>query len=70
MSIEWLDVPHTLHELFASVLLEEGLVLDGSDQVVDHQAEDRKNLFLRVVGKVNKIGILNYPLANEKFVKS
>ncbi len=42
----------TLQELFASVLLEEGLVDHWSSQVVNHQLEHGLNLLLRVSGVV------------------
>jgi len=48
----------TFHKLFTSILLEECLVLDGPDQVVDHQAEDRENLFLCVFREMYEILVL------------
>ena len=48
----------TLHELLARVLLEEGLMLDGPDQVVQHKAKDRKDLLLSVVREMDEVRIL------------
>lgn len=39
---------HTLEELLAGILLEEGFVADGSSKIVDHQAENGQDLILRV----------------------
>jgi hypothetical protein len=51
---------HTLQELLAGILLEEGFVADGAVEVVHHQAEDRVDLFFRIPGVVGQSGIL-YP---------
>jgi len=41
---------HTLQELLASVLAEEGVVLDGTVKVVNHELEDRFDFLLGVAG--------------------
>jgi hypothetical protein len=48
----------TLHELLASILLEKSLMLDRPDQVVDHQAENRQNLFFGVIRIMNQVFVL------------
>jgi hypothetical protein len=49
---------HTLQELLASVLAEEGVVLDGTVEVVDHELEDRFDFLLGVASVGGKGGIL------------
>lgn len=49
---------HTLQELLASVLAEEGVVLDGAVKVVNHELEDRFDFLLGVAGVSGKGGIL------------
>jgi hypothetical protein len=49
---------HTLQELLASVLAEEGVVLDGTVKIVDHELEDRFDFLLGVAGVSGKGGIL------------
>lgn len=49
---------HTLQELLASVLAEEGVVLDGTVKVVNHELEDRFDFLLGVAGVGGKGGIL------------
>lgn len=48
----------TLEELFAGILLEEGLVDNWAGEVVDHQLQDRLDLLLGVAGVVCKGSIL------------
>lgn len=43
---------HTLQELLASILLEEGLMHDRASKVVDHEVDDRLNLIFSVTGIV------------------
>lgn len=49
---------HTLQELLASVLAEEGVVLDGAVKVVNHELEDRFDFLLGVAGVGGEGGIL------------
>jgi len=44
---------YTFHELLACVLLEECLMFNGAGKVVDHQAENGKDLFFGVIRVMN-----------------
>jgi hypothetical protein len=57
---------HTLEELLASVLAEEGIVLDGTVEVVDHELEDRFDFLLGVASVGGKGGILSMISIHEK----
>lgn len=48
----------TLQELLAGILLEESFVGDGTVEVINHQLEDRFNLFLSVSRIVSECSIL------------
>lgn len=52
-------VKQTLEELLASVLAEEGIVLDGTIKVVDHELEDGLNLLLGVTSVDGEGSILS-----------
>jgi len=54
MYLVWL----TLEELLAGVLLEEGFVNNGAREVINHQLQDRLDLFLSVTSIVCKGGVL------------
>lgn len=49
---------HTLEELLASVLAEEGIMLDGTVQVVDHELKHGFDFLLSVAGVDGEGGIL------------
>lgn len=49
---------HTLQELLASVLAEEGIVLDGAVEIVNHELEDRFDFLFSVASIGGKGGIL------------
>lgn len=49
---------HTLQELLAGVLAEEGVVLDRTVEVVDHELEDGLDLLLGVASVGGKSSIL------------
>ena len=55
---EWMEERQTLQELLASILAEEGIVLDGSVEVVDHELEDRLNLLFCVASVDGKRSVL------------
>lgn len=55
---EWMEEMHTLQELLASILAEEGIVLDGSVEIVDHELEDRLNLLFCVASVDGKGSVL------------
>jgi len=48
----------TFEELLASILLEERFMDDWARQIVDHQLQDRLNLFLAVASIMCEGGIL------------
>jgi hypothetical protein len=58
LKIEHERLTHTLEEFLASVLAEEGVMLDGTVEVVDHELEDGLNLLFGVAGVNGKSGIL------------
>ena len=51
-------VKHTLQEFLASVLAEEGVMLDRTVEVIDHKLEDRFDLLLGVASVGGEGGIL------------
>lgn len=48
----------TLHELLASILLEERLVRNGGGEVVDHELQDRLDLVLSIPRIVRQSRVL------------
>lgn len=51
---------YTLHKLLAGILLEKCLMLDRSDQVINHQMENWKHLLFGVIREVDKVCILRW----------
>lgn len=53
------ECKHTLQELLAGILLEEGFVNNGASEVVNHELNNRLNLLFRITGIVGKSLVLS-----------